>query len=144
MRLSSQSINGFKKRVKSGLMQSQGFSLVEVMVASVLLAVLIVTFTNFFGWNVTSIFDTGQRTEAIAEAEKKLEKLHYSMDDYESDPEYTSPGTVLTYQNRSRNFCVEEESYAGGSIQGYKVTVVVFYKSGERQAAITSFIQGGL
>ena len=106
------------------------------MVAMAVLTILIIAFSALFGWNITSIFDSGQRTKAIAEAEKKLERLYYSMDNYDSDPEYVSRESVFDYQNRERNFCVEEET------NGYNVTVVVFYHNGERHVAIPAFILG--
>ncbi len=126
------------------LSQNKGFSLVEVLVAMAVLTILVVSFTIFFGWNITSIFETGQRSQAVAEAEKKLEKLHYSMDNYASDPEYVSSEDVLVKDpDRDRNFCVEEVTYVDGSVEGYNVTVVVFYKNGERYVSLSSFIEGG-
>ena len=41
--------------VMKGLSQDKGFTLVELLVALAILAILIVAFTTFFGWNITSI-----------------------------------------------------------------------------------------
>jgi len=124
---------------------NKGFSLVEVLVALTVLVILIGAFANFLGWSVTSIFDDGQKTRAIAEAEKKLERLYYSMDNYASDQEYVGNCNEVTVKdpNRIRNFCVEEVTHVGGNVEGYNVTVVVFYKNGERYVSISSFIEGG-
>ncbi|HBV97079.1 MAG: hypothetical protein JL50_12640 [Peptococcaceae bacterium BICA1-7] len=134
--------NEFVKRLKAGLSQNKGFTLVELLVSMAVLAILVVAFVNFFGWSITSIFESGQKTkDAVAKADTKLQQLYYSMDDYESDSEYVSPGSVLTYKGRELNFCVEEATYL--DVAGYKVTVVVFYDNGERYVSMTDFIKGG-
>ncbi|GBF32766.1 type IV pilin PilA [Desulfocucumis palustris] len=126
------------------LHNNKGLTLVELLVAMSVLVILTIAFTAFFGQNITSISESGQKSKATAEAEKKLERLHHSMDDYDSDPEYVSSENVLTKNpNRDRNFSVDQVTYVDGEIQGYKVTVVVFYKNGERHVTMTSFIEGG-
>ncbi|MTI81180.1 MAG: type II secretion system protein [Firmicutes bacterium] len=119
----------------------KGFTLVELLVAIAVLTILTISFTTFFGWSITSIFEDGQKSKAVAEAEKKLEKLYFSMDGYDSDSEYVSnPENVETYQNRDMNFSVEEANVEG--VDGYNVTVVVFYQDGERHVTLSSFIEG--
>lgn len=124
---------------------NKGFSLVEVLVALAILVILVAAFTNFFSWNIISIIDNGQKSQAVAEAEKKLEQLYYSMDNYVDDPEYVSNcNDILVKQpDRNCNFCVEEVTYIDGDVEGYNVTVVVFYKNGERHVDIHDFVEGG-
>lgn len=112
--------------------------------AMTVLSILAATFATFFGWNITSIFEAGEKTKAIAKAEKKLERLYYSMDDYETDAEYVSCVNVETKDpSRNRNFCVVEKTYINGNVEGYNVTVVVFYQNGERHVSISAFIEAG-
>ncbi|ABO49579.1 hypothetical protein Dred_1044 [Desulforamulus reducens MI-1] len=134
-----------------GLSQDKGFTLVELLVALAILAILIVAFTTFFGWNITSILETGKRSEAIANAEKKLEELYYKEDrelyftnkTYLNDPtegEYVEdPDNINSYDGRNRKFCVEP--YVSGVVKGYTVTVVAFYQNGQRHVTISSFIE---
>ncbi|KAF1086571.1 hypothetical protein SPSYN_00290 [Sporotomaculum syntrophicum] len=123
---------------------NKGFSLVEVMVALIVLVIMVGAFVNFFGWSITSIFADGEKTRAVAEAEKKLEHLHNSMDNYYTDTEYVNDynDVFIKYPDRVRNFCVEEVTRLNGIVEGYNVTVVVFYHNGERHVSVSSFIEG--
>lgn len=133
----------YKKQPNS----NQGFTLVEVLVAMVVLTIIVIAFTAFFGWNVTSIFDTGEKSRAIAKAESKLEKLYGSMENYKNDPDYVDNCENVSIRTGSRdcNFCVTKEAYnfQGSSVDGYNVQVVVFYSNGERHVSLSSFIEGG-
>lgn len=122
--------------------QNKGFTLVEILVSLTILTILAVAFTAFFSWNAFSIFKAGDQSRAVAKAEEKLEKLHFSIENYASDLEYEECQDVYTYYARERNFCVDEVDYVDGKVEGCKVTVVVFYQNGERYVSISSFIGG--
>lgn len=138
---------------------SKGLTLVELLISLLIISILVFAFTTFFSWNVTSIFDTGKRSEAIARAEKKLEELYYKEDRerYFSDNKYLSDPSedeyvanineVTSYSSKARQFSVVpyektyEEDGITKTVKGYSVTVVSFYQNGERYVTLTSFIE---
>ncbi len=126
------------------LRQNNGFSLVELVVAMTVLSILVAAFATFFGWNLTSVFEDGQKSKAIARAGDKLERMSSSMENYEE----SIPGlelyvenyeNVFTYQNCDLNFYVKEVIEPDDL--DYNVTVVAFYLDGERYVSFHKYIE---
>lgn len=51
-----------------------GFTLTEILVAVMILGVLAVSFSSFFGFSVGSIVGAGRRQDALVEAQNLLER----------------------------------------------------------------------
>ncbi|GAB6182081.1 hypothetical protein JCM14036_34000 [Desulfotomaculum defluvii] len=130
--------------------KNKGFTLVELLISMAVLTILIVAFTTFFSWNTTSIFETGERDKALANAENVLEELFYKEDQegyftngtYLEELELVPYEEVADYKNRDRNIFVEP--YSSETENGYSVTVVVFYQNGQRHVTISSFIEADI
>lgn len=143
----------------------KGFSLVEVIVSMAILSILAVAFLPLFGTSFANIFLFGEREGATSYASDKLELL-YAGQPFASEGELKgvldngangqdcSGGDLYDYDSGyDFNFCVEEttqpiDNYGSviepgeGLLEGYKVTIVVFYNNGESHIELSSFIRG--
>ena len=131
--------NFFKK-----MLGIKGFSLVEVLVAITVLTITIVSFTFVYGWSFENIFLMGEKSTAVAKAQNALERMYININDDKIDLQRViSPDDLYTY-SESGNYYVEENvTYTleeDEDVVGNKVTVVVFYKNGERHVSLSAFI----
>jgi len=122
----------------------KGFTLVEVLVAMTVLTILVVCFTFTYGWSSENIFLMGEKSRAIANAQEAIERLYVNIDDEVGLKRVDSPDELFAYdENETGNYYVKSNvSYMleGKEVEGYKVIAVVFYKNGERNVKISSFI----
>lgn len=139
--------------------EDKGMTLVEVLVAMVILLILVVAFTSFIGWNFTSIFIMGEKSKAIASAMEKTDQL-YALVWNAGDPttaeyllknpemgwkeayEDIFDGTdgIPEYYYEKRTVEVEDGSYISYE-EGFEVTVVVSYREGMHHVELESFIK---
>jgi prepilin-type N-terminal cleavage/methylation domain-containing protein len=123
----------------------KGFTLMEVLVAMAILTIIVVCFTFVYGWSFENIFLMGDKSKVVATAQKTFERLYIDINDNNvelkpvdnKDDLYvysaTEPGNYYVEDNVT--FTLEDEV-----VQGYKVTAVVFYRNGERNATVSTFI----
>ena len=147
-------------RVIRGDNSKKGFTLIEVMAAVTILLILLIAFVYLIGWNFTSIFMMGEKSQAIASTKEKIDLLDYMIrnsndlaNDLNSDSECVTRDNLLTGSPvaNERRFCYEvfdddnpkQVEYDGEieEIKGYEVTVVVFYNEGDSHVEFTSFTE---
>ncbi|WP_347487622.1 prepilin-type N-terminal cleavage/methylation domain-containing protein [Desulfoscipio sp. XC116] len=123
----------------------KGFTLVEVLVAMAILTITVVCFTFVFGWNYENIFLMGDKSKAVAKAQESIERLYVDINDNDVGlKRIYNPNELYIYdETEPGNYYIEDNvtfALEGKEVEGYKVTVIVFYKNGERNAKISSYI----
>ena len=130
----------------------KGFTLVEVIVSMAILALIATAFVPLFGFSFTNIFSYGERDKAMSVASDIMEELYaeqplpdnFSIDDIEGIDE-NSDYFIYNSESRFKVLKLEEDfDIDGDNITGYKVTIEVPYKDGdkERDVTLTSFVRG--
>ena len=138
---------------------SKGFTLVEVIVSMAILALIATAFVPLFGFSFTSIFSYGERDKAMSVASDIMEVL-YAEQELDLNPGISSDdyieGLIDDYSEGEDYYLKEVEkkddnnpfevSQNGETIEitGYKITIEVPYKNGERHVTLTSFVRGKL
>ncbi len=131
-----------------------GFTLVEVLIAMAVLSIVILSFTQVLGFSVTGIFNEGEKSRALAEAREKTDDLFYlvasaatpedAMAGMEADAEWVAAADDLydTANPAVRRFCYEPTSNVvnGVTVEGYNVTVVIYYRDFQSKVELESFI----
>ena len=140
----------------------RGFSLVEVIVSIAILSVLAFSFVPLFGGSFENIFSYGERDKTSSYVSDIFESLYaeqpYSLeskDDIIEDLEYfggknSSDNGLHQYDpeydyesDYDFNFSIETikpgDEFAN---EGYKVTIVAFYRDGEHSVELSTFIRG--
>ncbi|MFQ5847580.1 MAG: prepilin-type N-terminal cleavage/methylation domain-containing protein [Candidatus Methylomirabilales bacterium] len=114
---------------------ARGFSLVEVLVASAILAVVLLAIASLFSTAYSNVGYGGRRTKAVALARQKMEELR----DGSFPPSTTgSPETLESIYTRSWAVTV-----TGAPSQVATVTVTVSWPDaaqGTKQATLTSMM----
>jgi prepilin-type N-terminal cleavage/methylation domain-containing protein len=134
-----------EKGLYKKILDVKGFTLVEVLAAMAVLTIIVVCFTFVYGWSFENIFLMGDKSKAVATAQETLERLYLDINDEDVGlKRVDSPDELYTYsETESGNFYVEDNvtyTLEGEEVEGYKVTAVVFYKNGERNTAISTYI----
>ena len=132
----------------------KGFTLIEVLVALTLLIIIAFAFIPLFSSSFFNIFTYGHRDKAVAQSSEYLEVINANstyaskaaviedLDDmggYSIEP---SGDSLSDHQpGYSFNYHIEEniEPYAG--VTGFKVSVSVFYRAGDRHVTLTTFVR---
>ncbi len=114
---------------------SRGFSLIEVLVAASILAVILLAVVGLFSTAYSNVGDGGRRTKAVALAKQKMEELRDGI-----FPPSTagSPETVDTIYTRSWTVAV-----TGPSTQVARIDVTVAWPDagqGTKQLTFTSMV----
>ena len=141
--------------------KEEGFSLIEILIGLVVLLVMVIIFTQSIGFNYLSIFHTGERNRATVSAQNKLELISAMALQYETltamkedlaenDEEYLEEFGDLNELGDTvgdgRRFTLEEafNDIDGEEVEGYEVTVIVFYNNGTFHVRLISFIEGDI
>ncbi len=142
--------------IKMGAFKKQdGFTLVEVIVAVVILLIIAMAFVPLFSTGTINIFSFGHRDKAMALGSEKMEIFYANqpLDNGKIDEiidtlsgNYVIDSNDLhTYQGNGYNFSTEESFMPieyESDVSGYKVTIVVFYQNGEKHVTVVSFVRG--
>lgn len=131
----------------------KGFSLVEVMVSMFILVLIAAVFINIFGSSISNIFVSGNKNEAMTVASKNMDLLYAKQpfDNNESIENILGSnggnlvndvGDVTEYKNNEINFYIDSVTDVYDNVNGYLVTIAVFYSNGERYVILSSFFRG--
>jgi len=148
---------GFLKMNKLKV-SKEGFSLVEVLVAMLVLLILVVAFTQLLSWSFSTIFNEGRKSQAIATAMEETDKLttiiwnaENPITSLENIDECVSSADLLKDRSKEWVFCYKQyasenpkqiiENGATKNVLGYDIAVVVFYEQGKYYVKLESFIK---
>lgn len=126
-----------------------GFTLIEVIISIVMLSIVVLSFLTIFSTSSINIFSFGNKNSAMNVASDTMELL-YSSQPY-SDSSLVVDRLLLlggkhtepishNHAGKNFNFSVKDATLLG--IDGFNVTIVAFYKNGERYVELTSFVKG--
>jgi prepilin-type N-terminal cleavage/methylation domain-containing protein len=132
------------------LKNKKGMTLVEVIIAFALLAIVVAAFVLIFSSTLVNILDFGSKSKTLAEANKALEAV-YSI----QDPDYALIDAELNSMNGAKvtdsaylyiindgydfNYFIETTN--NGVSNGFKVTIVGFYRGGEKFVDLLAFVR---
>jgi len=136
----------------------EGFSLVEVLVAMLVLLILVVAFTPLLSWSFNTIFNEGRKSQAIATAMEETDKLtaiiwnaEKPITSLENIDECVSSADLLKDRSKKWVFCYKQyapenpkqiiENGVTKNVLGYDIAVVVFYEQGKYYVKLESFIK---
>ncbi|MFO7611458.1 MAG: prepilin-type N-terminal cleavage/methylation domain-containing protein [Clostridia bacterium] len=130
----------------------KGMTLIEVLVAFAILIILAAAFLLLFSTSVTNIFNFGAESRAVARTSEKMEVL-YNLDNVtgtaiETELDALNGNSVvikddLYIYNGIYDFNYYYEASDTGVASGYDVTLVAFYRNGEKHVNLNSFIKAG-
>jgi len=134
------------------LRKKEGFTLVEVIITILLIAVVSTILLYLFTDSFKNIVHSGQKDEAISRNSNILDVI-YSIEKTESITDITTNVTISdlnyvdcsnlknsTNSNISR-YCIETVNNSDGDLVGFNVQVITFYLNGERSVTHTSFVR---
>ncbi|ACV63981.1 hypothetical protein Dtox_3246 [Desulfofarcimen acetoxidans DSM 771] len=134
-----------------------GFTLVEILVSMAIISIVSAAFIALFSSSFVNTFSTGNRNAAMSLASDKMEALlalgptnietirAKLLDNDEMSVQEKSTEADLYAEANSNlmRFRIEPVNLlTAGTNNGYRVTIVVYYKGGERYVTLTSFIRG--
>lgn len=128
----------------------KGFTMVEILISMVIIAVLAMAFIPLFSTSFVNIFAYGERDRAMTAASDIMDHL-YARQPFENENE-EEIGEIITDElangyedfvinddNDNKDY-VKEKEIKG--VKGYKVTIEVKYQNEERDVTLTSFVRG--
>lgn len=136
--------------------EQKGFTLIEVVTSLAILGFIIIAFVNLFGGSLSNIMTMGAKDQAMSQAAGLMESVYRgqgshgfsSKGDIEAiigtDAHKIGEGEDLfTFEvGKDIKYDLEEIPHSDG-VQGFRMTVTVFYQGGNRQATLTSFFRKG-
>lgn len=128
----------------------KGMTLIEVMIAIALLAILVSAFVMIFSTSLVNILNFGNKSKAVAYGNQAMEAI-YSIQEADQgliEAELNNMGgykaltvdAVHTYASGDFNYFVQTVS--NGTNEGYKVTIVYFYRGGDKYIDLETFVKG--
>lgn len=134
------------------LKNHKGFTLVEVLVSITILVLIVFVFVTLFSSSFANIFAFGEKNRAMALASDNMEALyalqpissneikdflenHYGNFVNDKESLYELHG-----KDKKFNFFIEANEPLE-DVHGNKVTIVIFYKTGERHITLSSYIR---
>ena len=134
------------------LYDKKGMTLIEIIVALAILAMVSVTFLTMFGNSYSTIFKSGHRTNANMELQSIADNLnaHKSVDDvditdYMNGKGYkkvTNAGNIATKVSGDVNYYIRPVETISNTA-GYQVTILKFFNNGNDFVKVTTFIIPG-
>lgn len=127
---------------------NNAFTLVEVILTIAIVAIITISILGLFGDSFISIIFSSRKDEAIAEASNIMDKIYSIAPNHESKIDdaldITKVNCDQLYNDTNTNisrYCLDRVLDADGSLDGFKVTVVVYYLNGKRKVSLTSFVR---
>jgi len=132
----------------------KGLTLIEVIIAVTILTIIAVAFIPLFSTSFSNIFAYGDKDLTMAYASDQMEML-YSRQPFSNVDELKNKlsggqsvdtrDDLYSYNpDYDFNYYIEGVNISDGDtdINGYKVTIVSFYREGDRKVELSSFIRG--
>jgi prepilin-type N-terminal cleavage/methylation domain-containing protein len=134
------------------LHNKKGFTLIEIVASVAILGIIAVAFFGVFTNGYTTVFKTGEKNNQMAIAASKMEELYtvnnVGLLDSAALNNLLGPTTLTTDSSLLYTYP------ADGSIRffrtavtplsdvdGYTVTIVVFYENGQKNVSLSSFFK---
>ncbi|MEG6522548.1 prepilin-type N-terminal cleavage/methylation domain-containing protein [Desulfotomaculum sp. 1211_IL3151] len=139
---------------------NKGMTLVEVLISITILSIIVVAFTNLLGWSTSNIFTMGVKSQAVATAMEITDRIGHKVAitkkpeqgiaALEGDADWVGSedfNDLYTEESKTKEHVFyydakykEVEDEIGSEIEGYEVTVVVFYEEAKYHVKLESFI----
>lgn len=139
---------------------NKGMTLVEVLVSIIILSIIVVAFTNLLGWSSSNIFTMGVKSQAVATAMEITDRIGHevAMTNNSEQGIAALEGDINWVGSKDFNYLYTEDSKTKeqvfyydakykevedaitSEIEGYEVTVVVFYEEAKYHVKLESFI----
>ncbi|MFW6270723.1 MAG: type IV pilus modification PilV family protein [Bacillota bacterium] len=123
--------------MKDIINNQKGLTLIEIMIAIVILGMIFVSFLSFFGGSMADLFYLRNRKEAVALASSKMEKI-YALQPVKEEDINDLKQELADSDDVDISFEVKNNSEENG----YKVIIKVTYQPGDRTVELTSFVRG--
>ncbi|QNO16114.1 prepilin-type N-terminal cleavage/methylation domain-containing protein [Alkalicella caledoniensis] len=116
---------------------NKGFTLIEVIISILIISIIVLAFLSIFSNSVINVFSMGNKNTAMVLASDIMEIL------YGSQP-FENIGQLNEFlDSLEGNFSYSvQQSTLLGEIDGFNVTIVAYYKNGDRSVELKSFIRG--
>ena len=133
----------------------QGMTLIELILAIAILAILVVGFLSMFTFAYTNILSAGARSEEILEVQSIIDDMNSrvfnnpgEIEAYLISKGYNNSGSMTSIEtmngSNSVNFYVNNTLQTKADTDGYEVTILGFFRQGKNFVKITNFfIEGG-
>lgn len=132
------------------LKNKKGMTLVEIIIAFALLAILTSAFLLIFSSSLVNILNFGEKSKSLATANQAMEAV-YSIQDptldlIEAELESRNGNKIISSAylydyTEGNDFNYFIESVDNGVSTGYQVTIVHFYYGGEKFIDLESFVR---
>ncbi len=127
-----------------------GFTLVEIILAMMLLSLLAAGFLTIFSNGFLYVFSGGRRTSAVVDAQATMDLLYTRDFEHPDDIaaflaslglRHQDPADISVHEGNDTNFCVGPERLLAGT-NGCEVTLLVFYDTEDppKHTTLTVFI----
>lgn len=139
--------------LRSSKRNQQGMTLVEVLVAMAVLAIIVSAFLLLSSTSITGIFNAGAKSKAITASNEKSDQLYAIVTNAATQAAAktaleSAPGYAVSYDSISYvadyapRFCFNQTPMIvdGTAIEGFRITVVVFYSQGKFKVELESFV----
>lgn len=125
--------------------RKKGMTLLEVIIAVAILGIISIVFLSVFANGFTTIFKMGNKTKAVAEAQKLIDIVCQSKspNSIQSLCKKTSISNIYVYEKENpKKYCVEDYPIIvnGITYQYSRVTVAVFYSNGNSYVKLTAIV----
>ena len=129
----------------------KGMTLVEVIIAFALLAIVVASFVLIFSSSLVNILDFGNKSSTVAEANKAFEAVFSIQEPSEvkirtelnsmNGAETDLANLYIMVPGKDFNYRIEPIDYGSSIGTGYKVTIVGFYRGGEKFVDLQAFVR---
>lgn len=134
------------------LKNKRGMTIVEVLIAFLLMSILTSAFLLVFSSGVVNILDFGSRSRALASANEAMEKVYSIQEPSQTLIEAelnaqngmkieSSPDLYIYNTGKDFNYFIQ---YIDTTVStGFRVTIVYFYRNGEKFIDLEAFVREG-
>lgn len=133
------------------LANKKGMTLIEILIAFLLMSILTSAFLLVFSSGVVNILDFGSRSRALAAANQAMEDVYSIQEPTQglivgklnalNGVQITNSPDLYTYKGKDFNYFIQYIDTTVSS--GFRVTIVYFFRSGEKFIDLESFVREG-